>query len=398
MKTVIHNIGQIVSGDWRNPFAGGDCVMIEGDRITAVGSAPANAAREADVVIDADGMTAIPGLIDSHVHITFGDYTPRQRTVGYLESYLHGGTTTAISASEVHVPGRPKDVEGVKALAVAAQRCFAEWRPGGMRVIAGSVILEPGLKRADFHELAQKGVRLAKAGFGAVRTAYDYVPMVADAKAEGLITTCHTGGSSIPGSGAITGDHLLKMHPTVSFHINGGPTAMPDADFERVIVESEIALQVCTAGNLRTTLLCARLAEKHRAFDRFLIATDTPTGSGIMPLGMLYTIAHLASLTDMPAERFICAATGNNARIYGLDSGYIAPGKAADIVLVDAPDGGTQATALAAIKHGDIAAVGAVVSAGVPRFVGRSRNTPGTTRKARVTVSRVMQDFSATPH
>ena len=57
------------------------------------------------MVIDADGMTAIPGLINSHVHITFGDYTPRQRTVGYLESYLHGGTTTAISASEVHVPG-----------------------------------------------------------------------------------------------------------------------------------------------------------------------------------------------------------------------------------------------------------------------------------------------------
>ena len=104
-------------------------------------------------------------------------------------------------------------------------------------------------------------MRLAKAGFGAVKTAYDYVPLVADAKAAGLITTCHTGGSSIPGSGAITGDHLLKMHPHVSFHINGGPTAMPDADFERVIKESEIALQVCTAGNLRTTLLCARLAD-----------------------------------------------------------------------------------------------------------------------------------------
>jgi enamidase len=398
MKAVIHNIGQIVSGDWRNPFARGDCIVIEGERIAAVGAMPADAEQEADVVIDAGGMTAIPGLIDSHVHITFGDYTPRQRAVGYLESYLHGGTTTAISASEVHVPGRPKDVEGVKALAVAAQRCFAEWRPGGMRVIAGSVILEPGLKRADFHELAQKGVRLAKAGFGAVRTAYDYVPLVADAKAEGLITTCHTGGSSIPGSGAITGDHLLKMHPTVSFHINGGPTAMPDADFERVIVESEIALQVCTAGNLRTTLLCARLAEKHGAFDRFLIATDTPTGSGIMPLGMLYTIAHLASLTDMPPERFICAATGNNARVYGLDSGFIAPGKAADVVLIDAPDGGTQSTALAAIKHGDIAAVGAVVTAGVPRFVGRSRNTPGTTRKARVAASRVMQDFAAGAH
>ena len=344
MKIAIVNLGQIVSGDWRKPFIAGDAIIIDGEHIVSAGSASAQAVNAADVVIDADGMTAIPGLIDSHVHITFGDYTPRQRTVGFLESYVHGGVTTAISASEVHVPGRPKDVEGVKALAVAAQRCFADWRPGGMRVIAGSVILEPGLQASDFRELAQKGVRLAKAGFGAVKTAYDYVPLVADAKAAGLLTTCHTGGSSIPGSGAITGDHLLKMHPHVSFHINGGPTAMPDADFERVILESKMALQVCTAGNLRTTLLCARLADKHDAFDRFIIATDTPTGSGIMPLGMLYTIAHLASLTDMPPERFICAATGSNARIYGLDSGLLAPGKAADVVLISGASGRSLAT------------------------------------------------------
>ena len=398
MKVAIVNLGQIVSGDWHVPFAAGDTVLIEGERIATVGSGSSDAVEGADVVIDAGGMTAIPGLIDSHVHVTFGDYTPRQRTVGFLESYVHGGVTTAISASEVHVPGRPRDPEGVKALAIAAQRSFADWRPGGMRVIAGSVILEPGLTAADFRELAQKGVRLAKAGFGAVRSSYDYAPLVADAKAAGLLTTCHTGGSSIPGSGAITGDHLLKIRPHVSFHTNGGPTAMPDADFERVIRESDMALQVCTAGNLRTTLLCARLADALGAFDRFIIGTDTPTGSGIMPLGMLYTIAHLASLTDMPPERFICAATGSNARVYGLDSGILAPGKAADVVLIDAPEGGTQATALAAIKHGDIAAIGAVITAGVPRFVGRSRNTPATTRKARVVTSRVMQDFAAAGH
>jgi enamidase len=398
MKIAIVNLGQIVSGDWRKPLAEGDTILIDGETIASVGTSSAGATESADVVIDADGMTAIPGLIDSHVHITFGDYTPRQRTVGYLESYLHGGTTTAISASEVHVPGRPRDVEGVKALAIAAQRCFTDYRPGGMHVLAGSVILEPGLKETDFRELAKKGVKLAKAGFGAVKTAYDYVPLVAEAKAAGLITTCHTGGSSIPGSGAITGDHLLKMHPHVSFHINGGPTAMPDADFERVIKESKIALQVCTAGNLRTTLLCARQAEENGAFERFIIATDTPTGSGIMPLGMLYTIAHLSSLTDMPPERFICAATGSNARVYGLNSGLLSPGKAADIVLIDAPDGGTQKTALAAIKNGDIAAIGAVVTAGVPRFVGRSRNTPATTRKARVAASRVAQDFAGAAH
>jgi len=398
MKLAIVNMGTIVSGDWRAPFAAGDTILTDGERIAAVGTASAAAVESADVVIDAGGMTAIPGLIDSHVHITFGDYTPRQRTVGYLESYLHGGVTTAISASEVHVPGRPRDAEGVKALALAAQRCFAEYRPGGMRVIAGSVILEPVLQKSDFVELAEKGVRLAKAGFGAVQTPFDYVPLVAHAKAAGLITTCHTGGASIPGSSAITGDHLLAMQPHVSFHINGGPTAMPDADFARVIRESAIALQVCTAGNLRTALLCARLAVEHGAFDRFIIATDTPTGSGVMPLGMLYTMAHLASLADLAPEHAVAAATGNNAMVYGLDNGFLRPGAAADIALIDAPEGGTQATALAAIRHGDIAAVGAVVSAGVPRFVGRSRNTPPTTRRARVARSAVPQDFAAPLH
>ena len=109
MKLAIVNLGQIVSGDWRNPFVAGDTILTDGDRIVRAGTASAAEVEAADVVIDAGGMTAIPGLIDSHVHITFGDYTPRQRTVGFLESYLHGGITTAISASEVHVPGRPSE-------------------------------------------------------------------------------------------------------------------------------------------------------------------------------------------------------------------------------------------------------------------------------------------------
>ena len=150
--------------------------------------------------------------------------------------------------------------------------------------------------------------------------------MIALAKAAGMITTVHTGGSSIPGSSAIRAEHLVAMQPHVSFHVNGGPTAVPDEDFGVIIEKTGAALQVCTAGNLRTTILCANLARDMDVFDRFIIATDTPTGSGIMPLGMLYTISHCASLTDMPAECFICAATGSNARVYRLNSGLLTAG------------------------------------------------------------------------
>jgi len=398
MRVAIVNIGTIVSGDLDEPIAKGDTIITDGDRIVAVGTAAAREVDICDIVIDADSTTAIPGLIDSHVHITFGDFTPRQQAVGYLESYVHGGVTTAISASEVHVPGRPRDAEGVKALAVAAHKCFEHYRPGGMKVYAGSVILEPTLSGNDLGEIAKKGVWLAKAGFGAFKTAFEYAPLVAAARAHGMITTCHTGGSSIPGSGAITGDHLLAMKPHVSFHVNGGPTAMPDRDFERIIVEGDMALQVCTAGNLRTALLCAALAQRHDAFDRLIVATDTPTGSGVMPLGMLYTMSHLASLGGIAPELCIAAATGSNARVYGLDSGLLAAGRAADIVLLDAPDGGTQDSALGAIRNGDIAAVGAVITAGVPRFVGRSRNTPATTRNVRIASCKVPRDFSGARH
>ncbi len=398
MRTAIVNLGGLCTGDYLNPLIQADGILMDGGKITAIGTLGAAETEACDVVIDAGGTIAAPGLIDSHVHITFGDYTPRQRTVGFLESYLHGGVTCAISASEVHVPGRPKDPAGVKALALAARACFLNYRPGGMRVHAGSIILEPGLTEADLREIAAAGIWLAKAGFGAFETPYGYAPLMHAARAAGMVTTMHTGGSSIPGSSGIWAEHVLASNAHVSFHVNGGPVAMPDAGFPRLVDESDVAMQICTAGNLRTALLTARLLAEVGQPERLLIATDTPTGSGIMPLGMLYTISHLASLGGMAPEAAIAAATGNNARVYRLNSGILAPGRDADVILLDGCDGGACDDALSALRNGDIPAVGAVVTDGVPRFVGRSRNTPGGLRSVRVARCVLPMDFSASAH
>jgi enamidase len=350
MKTAIVNLGAIVTGDLKSPFAEGDSILMSDGRIATVGTLPADQVSVCDVVIDANRTIAIPGLIDSQVHITFGDYTPRQRVVGYLESYLHGGTTTSISASEVHVPGRPKDPAGVKALALAARACFLDYRPGGMRVHAGSVILEPGLTEDDLEDLVKGGLWLAKAGFGAFATPFDYAPLMKAARRLGMVTNMHTGGSSIPGSSGIWAEHVLASDPVVSFHVNGGPSAMPDDGFARLVNESNIALQICTAGNLRTALLTAALLNRAGQPERLLIATDTPTGSGIMPLGIFYTISHLASLGGMPPEQAIAAATGNNAMVYRLNSGFLKAGRDADVVLIDACAGSSRNDALSGLS------------------------------------------------
>ena len=191
-----------------------------------------------------------------------------------------------------------------------------------MRVWAGSVILEPGLQESDFAELARQGVWLAKAGFGAFPTPYEYAPQVAWAKSgrhgdngahRRLVNPRFVGDLGGPS---------VKIDPHVSYHVNGGPVAMPDADYPRLINESNMALQICTAGNLRTALLVTDLVKKKGDLDRLLIATDTPTGSGVMPLGMTYTMTHLVSLGGLAPEQAIAAATGNNARVYRLNSGF----------------------------------------------------------------------------
>ena len=99
MKTAIVNIATIVTGDWRKPFAKGDSILMANGKIRKIGTLSAAELKSCDVVVDADQTTACPGLIDSQVHITFGDYTPRQKTVGFIESYLHGGVTSCLSAS-----------------------------------------------------------------------------------------------------------------------------------------------------------------------------------------------------------------------------------------------------------------------------------------------------------
>src|SRR5512144_245016 len=125
MKTLIKNIGLIVSCDIARPLLAADSIVIVDGKIAAAGRA---LDADADTVIDAKGSAVIPGLIDSHCHPVFGDFTPRQRTVDFIESGLNGGVTTMISAGEVHLPGRPKDIVGLKALAVVAAKAYANLR------------------------------------------------------------------------------------------------------------------------------------------------------------------------------------------------------------------------------------------------------------------------------
>jgi enamidase len=400
MRTLITNIGTVVSGDIDAPISDADSIMIEDGRIVAVGrQLDGDAASGGPVhVIDAKGTTAIPGLIDSHAHPVFGDFTPRQQTMSFIESGLHGGVTTVISAGEVHLPGRPKDIVGLKALAIVAAKAYGNFRPGGVKVRAGAPILELGLEEHDFAEMAAGGVTLVgEIGLGSVKTGAQAAPMVAWAKQHGMIVTFHTGGPSIAGSNPIAADAVLEARPHIVGHVNGGTTPMSDVDIERV-VDTDMAIEVVHCGNGRAAIHAVRAAAGLggragggagagrtglEGLRRVIIGNDAPSGTGVIPLGILRVMAHLASLGDVAPEITVAMATGNTARVHGLDVGLLAPGRAADIVLIDAPVGSTASTALDALRLGDLPGVSMVLIDGAV-MIGRSRNTPPAARAAEV--------------
>jgi len=379
-KVVIKNIGLLLSGDIDQPILDADTIVVTDGIITAVGKEKDCDIAHAVTVIDARQTCVAPGLIDSHVHPVFGDWTPRQNQLGWIESTMNGGVTTMISAGEVHLPGRPKDIVGLKALAITAQRAFDNFRPGGVKVIAGAPVIEKGMVEQDFKDLSDAGVTLlGEVGLGSVKAGYEAKEMVAWARKHGIQSTIHTGGPSIPGSGLIDKDVVLEADADVIGHINGGHTALPEAHVCELCEKSSRAIEIVHNGNEKIAIAAAQAAIQLKCPHRIILGTDGPAGSGVQPLGMLRMIALLSSLGNIPAELVFCFATGNTARIRQLNCGLVETGRAADFVFMDRAQHTAGKTLLESVQLGDIPGVGMVMIDGLVRCE-RSRNTPPATQ------------------
>lgn len=379
-KLVIRNIGLLLSGDIAAPILDADTIVAIGGKIVAVGRERDLDVDQADCLIDAHGSALVPGLIDSHVHPVAGDWTPRQNQIGWIDSCLHGGVTTMISAGEVHMPGRPKDIVGLKAFAIAAQRMFSAFRPSGVKLHAGAPVIEHGMVESDFQELAAAGVTLlGEVGLGSVKDAETAQQMVAWARKYGIQSTIHTGGPSIPGSGLIDKDVILAADADIIGHINGGHTALPDDQITCLCEQCGRGLELVHNGNERAALHTLRVAKGLGQLDRVILGTDAPAGSGVQPLGILRMIALLAGLGDVAPEIAFCFATGNTARMRNLDCGLIEPGRSADFVLLDKAQHSSGKDMLDSVRLGDLPGIGMTVIDGIVRSE-RSRNTPPATR------------------
>ncbi len=369
-STRIDNLGRIVTGDFESPVLHAESVYLEGGRIVEIESTTTTA----ETVIDANGLTLTPGFVDGHTHPLLGGFTPRQSALGWCENYLHGGVTSMVSAGECHVPGRPTDAAGLKALAVLANGSYRRHRPGGVKVNAGTLLLSDDMTEADIEDVHQAGIERMKILFAlkSVEHASDLVQWGRDRE---IISMMHCGGSSLPGTKNITAAMFEQIAPDIAAHVNGGPTPLPDDGIDRLVEETDMVLELIVGGNQAVAVDVLRRAHDRGELSRMQIGTDTPTGTGVIPCGMLLEMSILAGLTDVPAPEVVALATGNVARHHGLETGVVAEGRPADLCLLGAPMGSQASDAMGALDHGEYAAVDKVLVDG-ELLVERSRNTP----------------------
>jgi len=358
-SVLITNIGKIVSGDIHQPLLDGDTLLLSKGKIEKVGQFEDMPSYVDSKSIDAKGGTVAPGFIDSHQHPGAGEYTPTfgVAMVGWAYGKLRGGVTTIISAGEIHLPGRPTDRVGTKAMAIYFSRSFSSFRPNGVKVHGGALVLTPDLLEEDFKELSESGVWIVAevCAPSSIPDPKTVAPLTAWARKYGMKVQMHVSGCNI------TLDDIERVKPHVVCHINGGLCALQPNVVEGLMINKHSFLEVVLNGNPLATNQVIALAKKHDCLGRIIVGSDDPGGLGLSPLGVLSTVLKISALNQVPAEVALAMATGNTAHAYGLNTGVIASGKDADLVVMHAHPDSSARNALDSIEIGDMPMVSTVI-------------------------------------
>lgn len=388
-KVYIHNIANLVTGDITGQPIRDTTLVLEDGVVVAIGEDVSNP----DIVIDAKGLDAIPGLVDGHVHPTFGEYTPAQDAIGWLKNYLHGGTTTMVSAGELHIPGLAfdeLDARLVKSIAFVSRATTGRYRPSGVKLHAGTVLLVTGMTESDFDEMAEVGIQHLKYIF------YDWSKADDDeperyrrwAHERGMLIKIHSGGVSRSGSSRIAGYEIVtSARPDIVAHISGGPIPMPDDELVGVIDDLEgAAIEICSSMNYRATIVAVQHLTKRGELERLVLGTDTPGGTGVIPRGMLRNICYLAAVCGVDPVTAIAAGTSSVARAHGVPGGRIEVGAPADLLLAGPIRGSSATDTLESFALGDVPGLSVVIVDGEPLVAPRTRQLPPPKNLAEVEV------------
>lgn len=370
--------GNVIDGTG-GPATASTSVLLHGDRIEAVGAeVGARGVPRGDdlVTLDASGKSVMPGLIDAHCHLTYGEsltqeeqdlYTSVEsrtlRAAWNVRKMLTAGVTSFCEPGGSYYIGvairdaiRRGMLVGPRMTTagryITTSNGIADFYPTSVGVPEGSV----GLLANTAGEMVAAVRRHAKNGVDVIKLAdspggnyqaftYDEMAQVTEVAHQlGKRVTIHARGSGEVGAairaevdwimhGNLMTDEVIEklaasripLCPTLLFHANG-------ADFgKRVGVPDHV--------RDRMKRMMDRSAptyhKAHEAGVQFVMGTDT--GFALTPFGEWHAreLELLVDYAGLSAIEAIHAGTGAAAFTVNSDVGTLRPGKLADLLIVD---------------------------------------------------------------
>jgi N-acetylglucosamine-6-phosphate deacetylase len=342
-------------------------ILFDGDTITATGS---GADRPlADETLDLTGRWIVPGFLDLHTHGGGGqDYATGDIAAGLAAHRRHGTTRTVVSLVAEPVEVLEQQLARIADLTAADPRVLgshlegpflAEARRGAH---AAEMLRTPDDSTIDRLIAAARGtlrqVTIAPelpGGLDAVRRFAAAGVVVAIGHTETDAATARAAFDA----GATLLTHAFNAMPGIH-HRAGGPVAAA-LDDERVSlelvldglhVEQSVAAIAFAAAPGRIALISDAMAAAGAADGSYRLGTlDVTVTSGIAMVAGTETIAGSTLTLDtalilaidalgLSRSEAVAALTATPARILGLAErfGLLAPGYAADVVVLDADD------------------------------------------------------------
>ncbi|MBM6403787.1 amidohydrolase family protein [Phycicoccus sp. CSK15P-2] len=331
MITVIENARVFDGATWNEPHR----VAMDGPVIVAH-------AGPADVVVDAAGGTLLPGLVDAHMHTVSGRPD--------LEQLVRWGVTTGLdmAAWPAEFVDRSRSEAGVAQIFSATIPAVG---PGGNHARL------PGFPAEGVVTTPEEGC-----AFVARRVAdgADYVKIVTEAAppagmtqqtVDAIVHAAHTAGLLVVAHSVTTGafDVAIAAGVDVSTHAPLD-AVLDDRTVQRMVEAGMVSVPTLTmmrgtaeryaAAGLRYEHARATVAKLHAAGIPLLVGTDSNSAPATP-----FAPRHGESLHDemqllleagLSPTEILAAATSGPARHFGLeDRGRIAPGRRADLLLVD---------------------------------------------------------------
>jgi imidazolonepropionase-like amidohydrolase len=346
----VHN-GRLLDGTGAPPIDDG-VVLIEGNRITQVGSAGAVEIPPFATLIDAEGGLIMPGVIDSHVHVAVAEFVSQQNDI--FSPWLRSGVTTLVdNGMSLELTASVRGL--LEEVAEAAPRLF----------IAGPVLTTPGgypepiypgnaqnVVGPDEAQLAVvylvdvQGVDLIKVsiepGFEADLDDPMW-PVLSLEELAAIVEAAHERGLSVRAH--VSDPQAFDAAITAGFDVAAHTPAVPLTDelLQRAADADMILVSTARIWVFRSEDAPLAVAENVARYaglgGRVALGTDFPGPgtageiAGEMPVAEMQVLVE-GGLT--PAQVLVAATKhGAEAINQGAELGTLEPGKLADIIVVD---------------------------------------------------------------